>query len=92
MASSGITPMFVMTKTAKQVIAFTNILARTLIPLKWTHSSPPTHNRWIVEVLQCIRLEKIRYSLRSSLKAFHKIWQPFLAHIDTLAINEETDN
>lgn len=76
-------------KGTQQVIAFTTLLASRLILLKWTHSSPPTHNRWIQEVLQCIRLEKIRFSMRGSLKHFYKTWQPFLTHIDNLVINEE---
>lgn len=76
-------------KGTQQVIAFTTLLARRLILLKWTHSSPPTHNRWIQEVLQCIRLEKIRFSMRGSLKHFYKTWQPFLTHIDNLVINKE---
>ncbi|KAF3842858.1 hypothetical protein F7725_001707 [Dissostichus mawsoni] len=62
---------------------------RRLILLKWIHSSPPTHNRWIHEILYCVRLERIRFSLRDSLTTFHNTWQPFLDHIDTLTIDEE---
>ncbi|KAF3833170.1 hypothetical protein F7725_026835 [Dissostichus mawsoni] len=57
--------------------------------LKWIHSSPPTHNRWIHEILYCVRLERIRFSLSGSLTTFHNTWQPFLDHIDTLTIDEE---
>ena len=78
-------------KTSKQVIAFSTLLARRLILLKWTHPAPPTHNRWIHEILHCIRLERIRFSLKGSLKAFHRTWQPFLEYIDTLTVNELTD-
>ncbi|KAF3856803.1 hypothetical protein F7725_017526 [Dissostichus mawsoni] len=62
---------------------------KRLILLKWIHSSPPTHNRWIHEILYCVRLERIKFSLRGSLTTFHNTWQPFLDHIDTLTIDEE---
>ena len=45
--------------------------------------------RWIQDILYCIKLEKIRFSLNNSLEKFHKTWQPFLNHIDTLTILEE---
>ncbi|KAJ4924308.1 hypothetical protein JOQ06_000548 [Pogonophryne albipinna] len=75
--------------TSKRVIAFTTLLARRLILLKWIYSSPPTHNRWIHEILYCVRLERIRFSLRGALSTFHDTLQPFLDHIDTLTIGEE---
>lgn len=33
----------------------------------WCHSAPPTHNKWIQEVLRCITLENIRFSLKGLL-------------------------
>lgn len=50
-----------------KVLIFTNLLARRLIFLKLTHSSPPIQNKWIHEILHCIRLERIGFSLRGSL-------------------------
>lgn len=76
---------------AQQFVAFTTLLVRRLILLKWTHPLPPTHNRWIHEILQCIRLERIRYSLKGCLDVFYEVWQPFLEYIDSLAMNEEPD-
>ena len=61
-------------------IAFTTLLARRLILLKWKHTSPPTHTRWIKDVLLYIKLEKIKFTLRGSLKKFHKMWIPFLVY------------
>lgn len=45
----------------QRVVAFTTLLARCLTPLKWKHSSPPTHDSWVKEILHCIRLEKIMF-------------------------------
>lgn len=72
-------------KSSYRIIAFSTLLARRLIHLKRTHSSPPTHNRWIQEILLCIRLEKIRFSLKYSFKTFYF----FLRHIYTLSIEAE---
>lgn len=46
-------------------VAFTTLLARHVILRKWKHASPPTHNGGIQEMLECKRLEKIRFSRNS---------------------------
>ena len=63
----GFSPTLITSKNAKQVIAYTILLARRLILLKWTHSTPPTHNKWIVEVLKCVRLERVRGAAKSGI-------------------------
>ena len=78
-----------LSSTAKRVIAFTTLLARRLILFSWTNPFLPTHNRWIHEILHCIKLEKIRFSRYGSLKAFNQTWQPFLDYIDLIKVNEE---
>lgn len=71
-------------RTMQQVIAFTTLLARRLILFKWKHVQPPSHSRWVKEVLLSVRLEKLRFSLKGSLNAFEKTWRPFLDHVDSL--------
>lgn len=85
----GLPPTLGWSRSSQHVIAFTTLLARRLILLKWTHVAPPTHNTWIQEILRCLKLEKIRFSLSGSLQAFYKIWQIFLLHIDSLHIEAE---
>lgn len=53
------------------VNAFTSLLARHAIVLKWKHVSPPSSEHWIREVLHCIYLEKLRH-------CFH--WTPLTKH------------
>lgn len=74
----------------EQVVAFTTLLARRLILLRWKHSSPPTHDSWIKEILQCMTLEKMRYSLKGSLRTFHKTWKPILTHIESVTVQPES--
>ena len=87
----GVPPTQNMPTTTQRVIAFTTLLARRSILLKWKHVSPPTHDRWIQELLQCINLEKIRFSLQGSLTLFHKTWTPLLLLINDLTINPDAD-
>lgn len=62
----------------KKLIAFSTLLARRLILLKWKDAAPPTVSHWIKDVLFHLKLEKIRYVMRGSEKKFHQIWTPFL--------------
>lgn len=87
----GVPPTQNMPTTTQRVIAFTTLLARRAILLKWKHVSPPTHDRWIQDLLQCINLEKIRFSLQGSLTLFHKTWTPLLLLINDLTINPDAD-
>ena len=60
-------------------MAFTTLLARRLILMKWKSSAPPSHIQWIRDVLYYIKLEKIRSTLRGSVAKFEDTWGPFLA-------------
>lgn len=76
----GIHSIAISPKATQQVAAFATLLARRFILLKWTHPSPPTHNGWIHERLLYIKLGRVRFSLRGSLKTFCKTWQTFLSN------------
>ena len=71
-------------KTMQTVLAFTTLLARRLILFNWKLPQPPTHNRWVKEVLLCIKLEKLRFSLKGSLERFETTWSPLLNYIESL--------
>lgn len=86
----GISSSLNVPKSTRKIIAFSTLLARRLILLKWSHSTPPIHNKWIQEVLRCVTIEKIRFSLKGSLDTFYKTWQPFLVYIDSLNIVAES--
>ncbi len=44
--------------TVQKALAFTTLLARRLILLKWKHVSPPSFDTWLKEVFTCNKLEK----------------------------------
>lgn len=74
------------TPKARHSMAFCTLSARRLILLCWKQASPPSYNRWIKEVLQNLKPEKLRFSLRGSLRKFTCTWNPLLSIIDLLDI------
>ena len=75
----------------KRALAFTTLLARRLILFKWKHTSPPTHNRWIKEVLYNIKLEKLRFSIKGSAETFERTWNPLLLYLEALSITPDAE-
>lgn len=47
----------------QRTLAFASLLAWRPILLRWRDPIPPTHAQWLTEVMSCLKLEKIRYSL-----------------------------
>ena len=72
-----------------RVIFFTTLPARRSILLKWKHASPPTHDQWVRDVLQCLQMEKLRFTLKGSLKSFRTTWDPLLDLIKELPITSD---
>ncbi len=81
LAIFGLTVDVNISVTVQKALAFTTLLARRLILLKWKHVSPPSFDTWLKEVFTCIKLEKIRLTLTGSLKTFDKVWRPFLDYL-----------
>lgn len=88
----GIPNNNILTAEARHSMAFCTLLARRLILLNWKHNLPPSYTRWVKEVLHNLKLERLRFSLKGSLRKFDKIWNPLLLIIDSLDITpEESD-
>ena len=64
------------------LIAFTTLLARRLILLKWKSSSPPSHSLWLKDILYFIKMERVRCVIRGSTSRFIKTWGPFLEYVE----------
>ncbi len=82
----GLLPDTIASSTVHCVVAFTTLLARRAILLKLKHASPPSHEDWMREVLQCIHLEQIRHSSKGSLRSFYKTWSPILGTIENTTV------
>ena len=68
----------------QRVVAFTSLLARSLILFKWKDVAPPSHNQWIIDVMQNIKVEKIGNALNGPTGKFHKTWDPFIHFVNSL--------
>ncbi len=73
-----------LTIAKQRTLFFASLLARRAILLRWKDTSPPTHAQWLEDIMSCLKLEKIRYSLQQSNKKLQKVWGPFLKSFQTL--------
>ena len=84
-------PALSFSRHKSHLVAFTTLLARRLILMKWKSSVPPSHPHWIRDTLNFIKLEKIRSTLRGSVSKFEKTWGPFLVLVNNLQFNSIPD-
>lgn len=65
------------TLTSKQadIVAYASLLARRRILLDWKSPKPPSFNVWLKDLVFFLKLEKIKFTLRSSVDRFYKKWQ-----------------
>lgn len=69
-----------LTPNMRRTIAFASLLARRAILLRWRDAAPPTHAQWLRDIMSCLKLEKIRYSVYNRTIKFQKLWGPFLEY------------
>lgn len=72
----------------KTVIAFTTLIARRIILMKWKDKSPPTFKHWINDVMQYLTLEHSRFHIQGNSLKFCYIWQPVFTLVETLDFND----
>ena len=53
-------------------LSFASLLARCAMLLMWRDAALPTHAQWLRDVMTCLNLEKIHYSIRNSKEKFQK--------------------
>lgn len=68
-----------------RMLAFSLLLARRAVLLKWKDPVSPSHAHWIRDIMLCMDLEKIRYTVRGSENQFYTVWRPFLAFFEKLS-------
>lgn len=66
--------------TKHNALAFASLLARHAVLLRWKKTAPPTHAQWLENIMSCLKLEKIRYTICGSDERFYKIWRLFLTY------------
>ncbi|XP_059927376.1 LINE-1 retrotransposable element ORF2 protein [Gadus macrocephalus] len=71
-----------LTIAQRKAIAFSSLLARRLILFNWIKAAPPTHKRWVEEVMAHLKLEHLRFTLQGNTKRYSKVWQPFISYFE----------
>ncbi len=69
----GIAPDLDLPKAMLNFVAFASLLARRTISLKWKDPAPPSHSHWLRDMMPCMNLEKIRYTIWGSENKFDRI-------------------
>lgn len=69
--------------SASMAARFIVLLARRLILLNWKQTRPPSHTVLINDIMQHLKLEKLKYTLRGSTDRFYRTWQPFIDYVES---------
>ena len=67
-----------LTHAQRRMVDFSLLLARRAILLKWKDAAPPVHRQWLNDIMSCLKLEMLRFSIAGSQRKFYKTWRPFL--------------
>ena len=68
--------------TKRRTLSFAVLLARRAILLKWKGDDPPSHAQWLRDIMSCLDLEKIHYSVLNIDIKFQRVWGPFLDYFN----------
>ncbi len=66
------------------VIAFTSLLMLRIILIRWKAACPLSLMQWIKEVMSCLRIEKLRFTLKGSVGRYNRTWMPFTKYVEKL--------
>lgn len=68
--------------TLQQALMFGMIIAKRVILKEWKSAAPPCFKRWLNDMVSCLYLEEVRFSLSTSQDKFEKIWGPYISYIN----------
>lgn len=77
-----------LTSYQTNAVAFSSLLARRLILLKWKDVQPPSFIQWVREVMMCLQIEKLKYSLRGTQKKYCKTWASYIEYVEKLPFTD----
>lgn len=72
------------TKHQADFVAFASLVARRRVLLHWKSTNPPSASSWLKDLMYFFPIEKIKHTVRGSLKKFHKTWDPFNLYVTSL--------
>lgn len=75
---------YLMPVDKKNAFAFATLLARRRIVMEWKSPNPPKVSLWLSDLMLFLKLEKIKYFTRGTIKTFHKVWDPLIFYFEEL--------
>lgn len=73
------------TSCQSNATAFPSLLAQQLILTRWKAASTPSFIQWIKEVMMCLKMKKLRSTLKGSLKKYNSTWFPFIEYVKNIS-------
>lgn len=65
----------------QKALMFGMVIAKRVILREWKSASPPCFKKWLNDMVSCIYLEEIRYTLSVTHHKFLEIWGLFILYI-----------
>ncbi len=76
-------------QNCQEACACSGLLAHRRILLDWKLSKLPSGSLWLSDDIMFLKLEKIKYSLRGSIKHFYSVWPPVFSYFEKGVTNNE---
>ena len=67
-----------LTRSESRMVDFALLMARRAVLLKWKDAAPPSNRQWLCDIMSCLKLEMLRFSIAGSETKFFKTWGPFM--------------
>ena len=72
---------FSLPSSIQQALMFGMVVAKPVILRDWKSASPPCFKKWLNDMISCIYLEEIRFTLSDAHHKFLEVWGPFIEYI-----------
>lgn len=66
----------------QEALMFGMVIAKRVILREWKSCSPPCFKQWLNDMVSCLYLEELRYTISDNCTKFFKIWGPFIDYIN----------
>ena len=68
-------------KALQEALAFGLVVAKRVILREWKSSSTPCFKVWLNDMVSCLYLEELRYTMSDNYTKFFRVWGPFIDYI-----------
>lgn len=77
-----------LSKAKKEALAFASVVAKKAILQTWKSPHAPSYVHWMRDLLNCLHLEKIRFTRQNNAAKFDNTWGPFMSLFSSLDSSE----